>query len=131
MSLKKGSIEMFRLWAMGVCLMCVASIWAGPLYHFDSVKKQERFNALLTQYRCLVCQNQTLLDSDAGFAQDIKARLYAQLQSGASDQMVREDLLKRYGPAIAMVPPKQGVHWLLWTAPVWLVVCFLGVLRRR
>ena len=121
---------MFRVMLCMGALICGIA-WGGALYPFKHDADAKRFYQLLVQYRCLVCQNQTLLDSDADFAQDMKSRMYVQVQQGVSNEMIQADLLRHYGSAIAMVPPQSGRHWVLWTAPIWLLLILSLVLYRR
>jgi cytochrome c-type biogenesis protein CcmH len=85
--------------------------------------------------RCLVCQNQSIDDSDADLAHDLRAVVRERLKAGESDQAVIDYVHARYGDFVLLKPPFQPSTWLLWGAPV--VVFFFGAaavavfLRRR
>ncbi|WP_439687459.1 Cytochrome c-type biogenesis protein [Cupriavidus oxalaticus] len=80
-----------------------------------------RVHALSNELRCLVCQNQTLADSNADLAVDLRRQIREQLRGGASDQAVKDYLVQRYGDFVLYRPPLRPVTWLLWFGPLLLV----------
>ncbi|MFG6442769.1 cytochrome c-type biogenesis protein [Roseateles sp. LKC17W] len=94
-----------------------------------------RVQHLATQLRCLVCQNQTLADSHAPLALDLKAQVREQVQAGRSDDEVLAHLTARYGDFVRYKPPLKASTWLLWLGPVLLFGAALAglvlALRRR
>ncbi len=94
-----------------------------------------RVQHLATQLRCLVCQNQTLADSHAPLALDLKAQVREQVQAGRSDDEVLAHLTARYGDFVRYKPPLKASTWLLWMGPVLLFGAALAglvlALRRR
>jgi cytochrome c-type biogenesis protein CcmH len=90
---------------------------------------------LATQLRCVVCQNQTVAESNAPLAADMRREIRTQLESGRSDQQVVEFFEQRYGAFVHYSPPLRPSTWLLWGAPFLLVaiglILLLSVLRRR
>ena len=102
---------------------------------FDSVEQQERFNRLTEELRCLVCQNQSLADSDAPLAHDLREEVYDMMQQGLDDDAIKQFVVERYGDFVLYRPPVQGNTLLLWGAPaVLLLIGFFTVstiVRRR
>ena len=94
-----------------------------------------RAHALASQLRCLVCQNQTIADSNAPLALDLKAQVRQQLAQGKRDDEVIAYMTARYGDFVLYKPPVQGNTLLLWVGPALLMGgALLGlvlVLRRR
>lgn len=84
---------------------------------FDSPEQRERFQRLTEQLRCLVCQNQSLADSDAALAQDLRREVLQMMKSGKSDEEIRAFLVDRYGDFVLYKPPVEPSTWLLWFGP--------------
>ncbi len=101
-------------------LLSMTALAREPLV-FDSQQQQDRFQALTTELRCLVCQNQNLADSDAPLAQDLRQEVFKLLQSGASDDDIRQFLVQRYGDFVLYRPPLKGNTLVLWLAPALLL----------
>jgi len=95
-------------------------------YHFDSLKEQNRFNALTSQLRCLVCQNQNLAESNAPLANDLRNQVYEKIQQGQSDQTIIDYLVARYGDFILYQPPMNVMTIGLWFGPFLLLILGLG-----
>ena len=87
---------------------------------------EKRVHDLSTELRCLVCQNQTLADSNAPLAVDLRNQVREQLKSGKSERDVVEFLTARYGDFVLYRPPLKASTVLLWTGPFLLLA--LGVL---
>src|SRR5512138_4007137 len=96
---------------------------------------EARMLRVAAELRCLVCQNQTIADSHAGLAEDLRREIREQLQRGASDEQVVQYMTDRYGDFIRYRPPLKGSTALLWIGPAVLLASGLGVLalvlRRR
>ena len=94
-----------------------------------------RLKHLETELRCLVCQNQTLADSDAPLAVDLRHEIRAMARAGRSDDDIREFLLARYGDFVLYKPRFTPLTWLLWLGPFALLAVGLvigrAVLRAR
>jgi cytochrome c-type biogenesis protein CcmH len=82
---------------------------------------QARVQHLSEILRCVVCQNQTLADSQAELAQDIKRELHAQVLAGASDEAVLAFMVQRYGDFVLYRPPLKPSTWALWFGPLLLL----------
>lgn len=102
---------------------------------FDSPQQRERFKALTEELRCLVCQNQSLADSDAGLAQDMRREVLKMMKAGRTDQEIRGFLVERYGDFILYDPPIEPSTWLLWFGPLLILLAGAAglavALRRR
>ncbi|MEM7026243.1 MAG: cytochrome c-type biogenesis protein [Pseudomonadota bacterium] len=97
---------------------------------------EERARALSRQLRCLVCQNQSIDDSDADLARDLRQLVRERLLAGDSDEQIIDFLTARYGDFVLLKPPVKPATWGLWFGPVALllvagagVAVYLG--RRR
>jgi len=103
--------------------------------HAEDAQLEARTHALAQQLRCLVCQNQTIADSNAPLAVDLKNRVRDQLAAGRSEAQVIEDLTARYGDFVLYKPPVKPSTWLLWLGPALLALGALAglawSLRRR
>lgn len=101
----------------------------------DNPEQEARMMAIANELRCLVCQNQTIADSHAGLAIDLRQQIREQLQQGKNEQQIREYMTTRYGNFILYRPPVEGNTVLLWFGPGLLAVGGLGFLwwnlRRR
>ncbi|TVQ41720.1 MAG: cytochrome c-type biogenesis protein CcmH [Wenzhouxiangella sp.] len=103
---------------------------------FRSEVEERRFRALAEEIRCTVCQNQSLADSDAPLAQDLRRELFALLQDNRSDMEIREFMVSRYGEFVLYRPPLARHTLLLWAGPIVLLLgSLVGVViviqRRR
>ena len=83
---------------------------------------EERARALSQELRCLVCQNQSIDESNADLAHDLRVLLRKRLLAGDTDQQVLDYLVARYGQFVLLDPPLEPVTYLLWLAPPVLVV---------
>lgn len=92
---------------------------------------EARFQALAAQLRCVVCQNQSLADSPAELATDLKQVLREQLQAGASDEAVLDFMVQRYGEAVLYRPRLQARTSLLWFGPMLILGGGLLLLGRQ
>ena len=86
-------------------------------YPFDNELQETRFQSLLNELRCPKCQNQSLADSDAPIAHDLRQKIYELLKEGKSDQEIRDYLIARYGEFITYRPAFHGSNLLLWLGP--------------
>ncbi|HET6546609.1 MAG TPA: cytochrome c-type biogenesis protein [Rhodanobacteraceae bacterium] len=102
---------------------------------FRSHAEELRFQALTRQLRCLVCQNESLADSGADLAKDLRAEVFEQMQAGKSDEEIEQYLTARYGDFVLYDPPVKPATWLLWFGPLLVfgagAMAVAGVVRRR
>ncbi|MFO1321865.1 MAG: cytochrome c-type biogenesis protein [Burkholderiales bacterium] len=96
---------------------------------------EQRLNALSAELRCLVCQNQSLADSHADLAIDLKNQVREMMRAGKSDEEIKAYLTQRYGDFVLYRPPVKGSTWLLWAGPFALLLVAVGglvwIVRRR
>ncbi len=92
---------------------------------------ETRARHLSAELRCMVCQNQSIDDSDAPLARDIRTLVRERLQAGASDAAIRTYLVGRFGAFILLKPPLETGTLLLWGMPLLVLVCGGGVLALR
>ena len=94
-----------------------------------------RLKKLEEELRCLVCQNQSLADSNAPLAEDLRREVRGLAESGKNDQEIKEFLVTRYGDFVLYRPPVKSSTWLLWFGPFLLLgggaIVWVAVLRRR
>jgi cytochrome c-type biogenesis protein CcmH len=83
---------------------------------------QGRYNDLLHELRCLVCQNQTLADSGSGLADDLRLEVKRMLEEGLSDEQIFAFMSDRYGDFVLYNPPVKPRTWLLWFGPFVLLI---------
>ncbi|MDH4018492.1 MAG: cytochrome c-type biogenesis protein CcmH [Xanthomonadales bacterium] len=96
---------------------------------FESMLQEDRFNQLTLELRCLVCQNQNLADSDAPLAHDLRAEIHEMLVAGKTDDEIKQFMVERYGDFVLYRPPVQKNTYLLWLAPMALLLIGGLVLR--
>ena len=99
-----------------------------PAFAADDLDK--RVSGLAEELRCLVCQNQTLADSNAPLAVDLRNQMREQLAKGASEQQVRDFMVERYGDFVLYRPPLKASTLALWIGPFVLLALGAWLLRR-
>jgi cytochrome c-type biogenesis protein CcmH len=97
---------------------------------------EQRMRAMTQQLRCLVCQNETLADSQADLAEDLRKQIREQMKAGKSDQEIIAFLTQRYGDFVLYNPPVKATTYLLWFGPFVLLLggtafLFRFIKRRR
>jgi len=90
-----------------------------------------RVMALSNELRCLVCQNQTIADSNAPLAEDLRNQVREKMQQGASDSQIIDFMVARYGDFVLYRPPFKATTFLLWFGPLLLLAAGSIVLLRR
>lgn len=96
---------------------------------FDNQQQEDRFKQLTQELRCLVCQNQNLADSDAQLAHDLRAEVHEMLLAGNSNDEIKQFMVERYGDFVLYRPPMQENTYLLWLAPLALLLIGGLILR--
>jgi cytochrome c-type biogenesis protein CcmH len=122
----------------------VAALWLVPLaagaVQPDEIladpKLEARARDLSAQLRCMVCQNQSIDDSNAELARDLRLLVRERLKAGDSDDAIRAYLVQRYGDFILLKPPVKAETLALWGAPIVILLVgggaiFLNLRRRR
>jgi len=127
MSIQKFFIVLF-LFTVSLSTFAQKTEVQEPLL-FANQQQQERFNKLAEELRCLVCQNQNLADSDAPLAHDLRREVHEMVLAGRTNKQIKEFLVARYGDFVLYRPPVQKNTYLLWLAP--LVLLLIGALVLR
>ncbi|MGB1800906.1 MAG: cytochrome c-type biogenesis protein [Gammaproteobacteria bacterium] len=99
-------------------------------FPFESEAEEQRFRDLSAELRCLVCQNQSLADSNAGLAQDLRTELYEQVLTGNSEDQIINFMTERYGDFILYKPRFAAKNLLLWLGPFLLFIVGIFCLFR-
>jgi cytochrome c-type biogenesis protein CcmH len=95
---------------------------APPDQPLASPGQEARAQAMFEVVRCVVCQHESIADSPAGIAGDMRRLIREEIATGATDQAVRDDLVRRYGDYVLFTPPVRTGTWLLWFGPAGLAV---------
>jgi len=115
-------------------VLCIAAA-ADPAERLPDPAQEARARAIFQEVRCLVCQNESIDDSQAELAADLRKLVRDEIKSGRSDQQVRAYLVSRYGEFVLLKPAFSLGNAALWGAPFAVVglglVLLLGNLRRR
>jgi cytochrome c-type biogenesis protein CcmH len=94
-------------------------------------KQEAAAKALMETLRCLVCQGQSIADSDAEMAGDMRALVRERIAAGEKPEAIRRWLVDRYGAWVSYKPPVEPLTWPLWAAPVLLVALGAWLARGR
>jgi cytochrome c-type biogenesis protein CcmH len=117
--------------------LLLAALLAAPLAAKEAAPAaadpvlEKRVMALAEELRCLVCQNQTLAESNAPLAEDLRNQLRQRMREGKSDREVVDFLVERYGDFVLYRPPLKATTVLLWFGPLLLLAAGFAVLLRR
>jgi cytochrome c-type biogenesis protein CcmH len=103
--------------------------WANR--QLPDAKQEARAEALMEQLRCLVCQGQSIADSDAELAGDMRDLVRRRIAAGESSATIRSWLIQRYGTWISYKPTAEPAAWPLWLAPIVLLLVGGVLIRRR
>ena len=85
---------------------------------FSDTSEEQRFHDMVAELRCVMCQNQSLADSNAQIAVDLRREVLALMRKGRSDADIRDFLVARYGEFVLYRPRVGGTTWLLWFGPL-------------
>ncbi len=129
-----GAWLLMALLSLSLFATAAAAKEAAPLVADPVI--EARMAALGSQLRCLVCQGQSIAESDSGFANDVRREMRILMEQGRSDAEVTDFLVQRYGDFILFKPPMNATTALLWLGPFILVllagsVLFITLKRRR
>lgn len=95
---------------------------------FSNAEQQQAYDDLISELRCLVCQNQTIADSNADLAKDLRRQVYEMLQQGKTKQDIADFMTQRYGDFVLYNPPFKAKTGLLWIGPfVFLIIGLIAV----
>jgi cytochrome c-type biogenesis protein CcmH len=108
--MKRATLALFLLMTASVQAAEVGLSFADPVM-------ETRAREMQRQLRCLVCQGESIDESNSELAADLRQLVRTQMAEGKSDQEIKDFLVARYGDFILMKPPLQSDTWLLWLAP--------------
>lgn len=121
--------------AMFVAQPLLADSNLPPAYWADrqlpDPKQEAKAQALMAELRCLVCQGQSIADSDAEIAGDMRDLVRRRIAAGESPGAIRSWLIQRYGSWISYRPSTEPLAWPLWLAPLALLLAGALLIRRR
>lgn len=122
----------FRVGILAFCLAMIlpALAWAIDALPFKDRAEELRFQHLTRQLRCLVCQNESLADSSADLAKDLRREVFEQMQQGKDDDEIRQYLTDRYSDFVLYDPPLRGSTMLLWFGPLLVLLIGAGAVVR-
>lgn len=127
--MKRAAIILAALFLMG------AEPAPAPDRPLPAAADEARARALFREIRCVVCQHESIADSPAGVAADMRRLVREEVAAGRDDDQIRRGLVQRYGDYVLFSPPVRGGTWLLWFGPGLLVAgagaLLLAMARRR
>ena len=103
-------------------MLSMPSFAAIDVYQFDNEQQEQRFRILSEELRCPKCQNQSIADSDAGIAQDMRTRVHTMILEGKSDEDIVDYFVSRYGDFVSYRPPVNAGTSILWLGPILLLL---------
>jgi len=116
-------------------LLLASTGWALDPFEFRDAEEEARFRALAHELRCVMCQNQSLADSNAQIAQDLRQQVLELMRRDMSDAEIKAYLVDRYSEFVLYRTPVTPATWLLWFGPILILLIGAGVVvavvRRR
>ena len=116
--------------AVAAGVLCMAAA-ADPADRLPDPAQEARARHIMQDVRCLVCQNESIDDSEAELAADLRKVVREQVSAGRSDQQVKTYLTDRYGEFVLLTPAFNWMNLVLWAAPFVVVVAGAGLLVSR
>ncbi len=133
--------EDYKLLIINFFLLLTLICFTGPThaddvpFEFEDQKLEQRYKDLIGEIRCLVCQNQSLADSNAELAQDLRQEVQRMILDGQSDAEIIDFLTSRYGDFVLYRPPLKTTTYLLWFGPFLLlllaILITINIARKR
>ena len=124
-----------KTWLLTLLLAFSAVAAAFEPIEFRDAAEEARFRELSAELRCVMCQNQSLADSNAEIAQDLRLQVLDLMREGKSDREIKDYLVARYSDFVLYSPPMRPSTWLLWFGPGLLLLggaaVVVVVVRRR
>ena len=126
---------------LAILLLCLASLAFSMQLRstvpnvYRNAAEETRFHALTSSLRCVMCQNESLADSDAPIAHDLRREILDLMRDGKTDAQIRDFLVARYGEFVLYQPRVEPATWLLWFGPLVLLASggatVAWIVRRR
>ena len=124
-----------KAWLFALLMLLSAAAGAMDPIVFRDDAEEARFRALSAELRCVMCQNQSLADSNAQIAEDLRRQVLDLMREGKSDEEIKEYLVARYSDFVLYNPPVKPSTWLLWFGPALILLggaaVLVVVVRRR
>ena len=121
-----------RVWFLACLVLVACNLNAAEK---ADLQTEQRIRQIEEKLRCLVCQNQSLADSNAELAGDLRLQVREQVKAGRSDQEITDYMVQRYGDFVLYEPPFKASTALLWIGPFVLlagaIAALIAILRRR
>ncbi len=126
--MRRGTAGVLAIMAASLLLIGAAD---NPSDQLNNPAQEARARALFQQLRCVVCQNESIDDSEADLAQDLRRIVRTQIAQGRTDDQVRAFLVQRYGQFILLKPPLNPGNAVLWLTPLALLLAGGAYVWRR
>jgi cytochrome c-type biogenesis protein CcmH len=116
-----------------LCAIVVALLVAQLAFAIDTAPafadpaQQARYERVIRELRCLVCRSETIADSNATLAADLRRQVREMMAAGKTDQEIFQHMVDRYGDYVLYKPPLAARTWLLWGGPILLLVGGAGI----
>ena len=123
----------YAMWSVGVLLLALATCLGASAidgFGFPDAETAERYQRLITEFRCPKCLNESIASSGAPIAVDLRRTVRRLMDEGATDDAIRDHLQERYGDFVLYDPPFKPSTWFLWFSPFLLLIVVGFVLRR-
>jgi cytochrome c-type biogenesis protein CcmH len=131
----RGMLSVIRTLVVVMSLFAANVFAVEPAERLSDPAMEARARAISTELRCLVCQNESIDESHADLAHDIRVLVRERLTAGDSDAQTTSAVVARYGDFVLLRPPVRPATWILWFGPIALLLvgfaCMLVWLRRR
>ncbi len=115
--------------------LLIQPLGAREILVFENQEQEMRYQSLVRELRCTVCQNESLFDSNAPLAIDLRNQIYGMVKEGAEREQVVDYMVSRYGEFVLYRPRMSPLTYALWFGPIILLIIALGalfwVLRNR
>lgn len=112
-------------------IFAFSTISAKAIYTFADPNKEQHFYHYIDTIRCLVCQNESIKDSNAPLADQLRQLIYERMQVGETDQAITDYLRSRYGDFVEYTPKPNKLTMALWLLPVLLLIIGIYLLQKR
>ncbi len=119
-----------RVLAAAVLFVSLAAYALDPNGQLEDPRLQARFESIAKELRCLVCQNESIADSNADLAIDLRRQVREMLTAGKSDDEIFKFMTDRYGEFVRFAPPLEAKTLLIWGAPFIMLVVGGGIVFR-
>ncbi|MDG3088744.1 cytochrome c-type biogenesis protein CcmH [Vibrio hannami] len=124
-------MKKFFLVVLSCFFLSSVAIAAIDVYEFDTEEQEQQFKDLSNTLRCPKCQNNTIADSNAELAQDLRKKVYEMTKDGKSSDEIVDYMIDRYGNFVTYKPPFTVATSVLWLSPLVVVLLGFGIIVMR